>query len=85
MTKEELKKLSEVDIRTVNRDELVDINTVKINTDLPVKERVEDYISQIKNPYCYLDNGVIVKIGFSGGRKLEECLKSIVFSESVKM
>ena len=51
MTREELEKLKNVDIKTVKKEDLVDINTVKINTDLPVKERVEDYIRQIKNPY----------------------------------
>ncbi|MDD4494213.1 MAG: hypothetical protein PHV32_07675 [Eubacteriales bacterium] len=81
MTKEELKKLSEVDIKTVNKDDLIDINTVTINTDLPIKERVKDYIRQIKNPYCYLDHGVIVKISFSGNKNFEECLRSIVFSD----
>lgn len=82
MTKEELKKLSEVDIKTVNKDDLIDINAVTINTDLPVKERVKDYIRQIKNPYCYLDHGVIVKISFSGDKNLEETLRSVVFSDS---
>jgi hypothetical protein len=66
----------------VNKDDLVDISTVKINTDLSVKERVEDYIWQIKNPYCYIDRGIIVKLSFSGNKDFEECLKSIVFSES---
>ena len=82
MTKEELKKLREVDIKTVEREDLVDISTVKVDTSLPIRERISDYIKQIKNPYCYLDHGVVVKISFSGNKDLEECLKSIVFSES---
>ena len=47
-------------LKDINESELVDISTVKINTDLPVKERIKDYIRQIKNPYCYLDHGVVV-------------------------
>lgn len=82
MTREELEKLKNVDIKTVKKEDLVDINTVKINTDLPVKERVEDYIRQIKNPYCYLDHGVVVKLSFTGTKNLEESLRSIVFSET---
>ena len=82
MTREELEKMKNVDIKTVKKEDLVDINTVKINTDLPVKERVEDYIRQIKNPYCYLDHGVVVKLSFTGTKNLEECLRSIVFSET---
>jgi hypothetical protein len=74
MTREELEKLKNVDIKTVRKEDLVDISTVKINTDLPVKERVEDFIRQIKNPYCYLDHGVIVKVNFTGNKSLADCL-----------
>ena len=63
----------------VNRDELVDIADVKINTDLPVEERIKDYIKQIKNPYCYLCNGVVVRISFAGKSKLSDCLKTALF------
>lgn len=72
--KEKLAMMKNVDIKTVKKEDLVDINTVKINTDLPVKERIEDYIRQIKNPYCYLDHGVVVKVNFTGEKSLEDCL-----------
>ena len=72
------------DINECDRDELVDISTVKIDTTLPVKERIRDYIRQIKNPYCYLDHGVVVKISFSGKKSLIECLKA-AFSADTDM
>ena len=73
-----LKKLASVDIRTIDRVELVVMENVKIDPVLPVQERLEDYIWQIKNPYCYRSHGVIVKISFAGTRKLEECLGDCV-------
>ena len=79
---EELKRMAAVDIRTVNPEELVDIESVKINQELPVEERVKDYVRQIKNPYCYISHGTIVKIGFSGNRTLEECLAACVSMEA---
>jgi hypothetical protein len=79
ITAEELRKMSEVDIRTVDRNELVDIETVEIRTDLPKEERILDYIQQIKNPYCYLSHGVVVKISFSGKKKLEDCIQDAMF------
>jgi hypothetical protein len=79
ITAEELKRMSEVDIRTVDRNELVDIETVEIRTDLPKEERILDYIQQIKNPYCYLSHGVVVKISFSGKKKLEDCIQDAMF------
>lgn len=81
ISKEELRKMSEVDIRTVNPEELVDIKDVLINTELPHEERIADFIRQVKNPYCYLCNGMIIKTSFTGKRKLEDCLKAAMFSE----
>ena len=82
VTSEELKAMSEVDIRTVDRSTLVDAESVKINTELSTEERIADYIRQIKNPYCYLYKGMVVKISFSGKRKLEDCMKDSLFSNN---
>lgn len=79
---ERLKEMAEVNIRDVSPDELVDIENVHVNTELPVEERVLDYIRQIKNPYCYISHGVIVKISFTGNRKLEECLGACISMEA---
>jgi hypothetical protein len=80
ITAEELKRMSEVDIRTVDKNDLVDIETVEIRTDLPKEERIMDYIRQIKNPYCYLYKGMVIKVSFAGKRKLEDCLKDCLFT-----
>ncbi|MCD8188917.1 MAG: hypothetical protein LUD78_01620 [Clostridiales bacterium] len=79
MTLEELKRKSEVDPATVDRETLVDVKDVHIRTDLNDSERMLDYIQQIKNPYCYLSNGMVVKISFSGKKPLQECLKESIF------
>jgi hypothetical protein len=66
-------------VRTVDRSELVDIETVEIRSELPKEERIMDYLRQIKNPYCFLSHGVVVKISFSGKKKLEDCIKDAMF------
>ena len=71
-----LQNLQETDIRSVKSEDLIDIDSVTIRKDLPPEERVKDYIHQIRNPYCYLSHGVIVKISFSGTRTLEDCLET---------
>ena len=80
-TTEELKRLSGVDIRTVDKKALVDIKDVPVRMDLPKEERMDDYIQQIKNPYCYLSNGVIVKLSFAGKDTLEQCLSRCISHE----
>ena len=77
-----LDRMKEADIRSIDTKDLVDIDTVKIQKELPVEERLKDYLRQIKNPYCYLSHGVVVKISFAGTRTLEECLESCIAMES---
>lgn len=77
---EQLRNMAQIDIREVDPEKLVDIESVTIRTDLPDKERVEDFIQQIKNPYCYLYKGMVVKVSFSGKRRLEDCLKDCLFT-----
>ena len=64
-TQEELESLKNVDIRTVNPATLRDIRDVKINTALPKADRIQDYIRQIGNPYCYRHGKYVVKISFA--------------------
>ena len=75
-----LESLKEVDLQTVDRDELVDIRDVKINTELPREERLMDFVKQIKNPYCYKHGKYTVKVSFdeSSGRTLQELLEAYI-------
>ena len=50
---EQIEAMQNVDIRTVDPTGLRDIREVKVNTDLPKRERILDFIRQIGNPYCY--------------------------------
>lgn len=79
---EKLKQMAEVDIRTVDPAELVDVEDVHIKSELSKEERVLDYIRQIKNPYCYLYHGMVVKVSFTGKRRLEDCLADCLFTNS---
>ncbi len=76
MTVEEMKS---VDVRTVDRESLVDIKTVEMNPELPREERFKSFVEQIKNPYCYRCGDVVVKVGFADtDRTLEDCLEQYI-------
>lgn len=83
ITKKFLRSLQDVDIRTVKAEDLVDMETVTIRKDLPPEERVKDYIHQIRNPYCYVSHGTIVKLSFTGTRTIEECLETCLSLETI--
>ena len=70
MTLDEMKN---VDVRTVDRDSLVDINTIVIDESLSKEERAAEFLRQIKNPYCFRVGKVVVKNVYSNdGVSLEE-------------
>ena len=64
-TREQIEAMQNVDIRTVNPDTLRDIRDVEVNTALPKKERILDFIRQIGNPYCYRHGKYVVKVSFT--------------------
>lgn len=59
--------------------ELIDINTVRVESDLPKHERIAEYIRQIKDPYNFKCGKFTVKIRFAeSGATFEDCLQRIV-------
>lgn len=59
--------------------ELVDIRSVSVDKDLPKKERIALYLSQIKNPYRFRCGEYVVNVSFSQtGGTLEDCLQGIL-------
>ena len=68
-----IEEMKNVDVRTVDRDSLVDINEIEIDDSLPPKERAAEFLRQIKNPYCFRVGMVVVKNVYSDdGVSLQE-------------
>ena len=44
---------------------LRDIACVSIDTSTPCAERIKQYVEQVGDPYCYTDNGIVVKLAYS--------------------
>lgn len=81
ITASELEAMKNTDIRDIEKSSLVDISDINIDASLPYEERIVDYINQIKNPYCYCDHGMIIKIEFAGKRTLEDCILDCIALE----
>ena len=69
-------KMKTVNINTVDAESLIDIKDVKIAPGLSKEERIEQFLRQIGNPYCFRCNGCVVQVSFSETeRTLEDCLQ----------
>ena len=74
-------QMKNIDIRIVDPKDLVERQSVKVDMSLPREERIKEYIKQIKNPYCYLDGDVVVKVSFrEEGVTLEQRLEAYIRS-----
>ena len=78
----DLDALRNVDVRTVDPASLVDIQTTNVDLSLPYLEKAIGYINQIANPYCFLCDGVIVKVSYgqtetSMNDCMEGCFRSL--------
>lgn len=75
-------QMKQVDIQSIDRDSLVDINDIRIDTKLPREQRLTEFVRQIGNPYCYRCGKVVVKVSFADTdatleERLEHYLKTL--------
>ena len=75
MGKEQLQQMKGVDITQANRSTLVDIRNIHIDSSLPAAKKMQSYLEQIVNPYCFLCGDTPVRIRFaSEGKTLKQSL-----------
>lgn len=73
MTAEDLEEMKNVDLCSVDRNSLVDLQDIKIDQNLPIEQRVKDFVAKVKNPYCFKVGDVVVKVAFNQeGNSFEE-------------
>ncbi|MCI8874442.1 MAG: hypothetical protein HFH51_16755 [Lachnospiraceae bacterium] len=65
MNRAELEGLKKVDVRTVDVSALEDIEKIEIDSSLSARERWIDFAEKIKNPFCFICNGMVVKVSYS--------------------
>lgn len=64
LTAEDLQRMQEVDVRTVNIEELTDLKDINIDTKLPVKEKLRSFAEQSSNLYIHRVGNFVVKVSF---------------------
>lgn len=73
----DLERLKNTPRQDIDTDLLVDINTIKIDNSLDKEEKMLSFLEQIKNPYLYKCDDVIVRLTFDDNAPtLEEKLIS---------
>ncbi len=65
LSKEELQRMEQMDIKDAVPDQLVDISGIQIDMKKSVSARVEDYVQKVGNPFLVRVGEYVVKIGYS--------------------
>jgi len=58
-------ELANVDIETVNKDDLVDVSGFTFDNTIPQEQRAARILETVKNPYCFRVGDMGVKLEFS--------------------
>ena len=61
----QIRQMKNRDIRTIEQAELEKLPQDAVEHGLPQEERLKNLLDKVRNPYCYLDNGIIVKLNFA--------------------
>lgn len=65
LTKEELYRMEQADIREAVWDNLPDICQIEIDKKKPVPQRAEEYVQKVGNPFLVRVGAYTVKLGYS--------------------
>lgn len=77
----QLQEMRNADITQVDRGALVDIRSIRIDAALPAAQKMQSYLDQVGNPYCFLCGDTPVKIRFvSESRTLKQSLRDYFLS-----
>lgn len=80
----EFEEMKKVDIRTVELNILGDLDKIEVDKSLTKEERLLDFIAKIKNPFCFICNGMVVKTSYSNTKdSLEDKLVQLCLSMEV--
>lgn len=67
MTMEQLSELQKIPIMELQREELSDADEVVIDTSKSLNQRVQSFITQMKNPFAQNVGEYILQIGYAEG------------------
>lgn len=77
----QLSKMRDVELATCKAETLVDLRDIAIDTSKPVIERIDSFLDQVKNPYLFKVDDVIIKVKYGRGKTFEESLSTILTME----
>lgn len=74
LNQSELIKCREASITSCDISSLADLRNITVDTSKPVPERIESFLNQVRNPYLFKVDDVIVKVHYGSGKPVSDAL-----------
>ncbi len=56
--------LKQIDICEIDKNELVNIKDICVDTKKSLSDRISEFVEKVKNPYCFRVGDIAVKVEF---------------------
>ena len=71
----DLSELADVNIQSINKEDLIDVSEIKLNPVIPKERRAAQLLEVVKNPYCVKLGDMVIKLEFlDNAPPLQSCL-----------
>ena len=80
LTKSQLDLCKAAEITLCDKNTLTGLRDITVDKSKSVRERIENFTGQVKNPYLFKVGDVIVKVAYSGGKDFSGALSSALCS-----
>lgn len=80
LNRSELNKCREANIVTCDVSSLVDLRDISVDTTKSVRERIDSFMNQVRNPYLFKVDDVIIKVNYGNGKTLSDALTTVLLT-----
>lgn len=61
---QDMSALKQIDVCEIDKNELVNIKDICVDTKKPLSDRISEFVEKVKNPYCFRVGDIAVKVEF---------------------
>lgn len=80
LTKSQLALCKDAQIALCDKNNLTDLRDITVDKSKSVREKIESFTGQVKNPYLFKVGDVIVKVAYNGDKDFSGALSNALCS-----
>ncbi len=78
LNRSELALCHNIDIAACDPSSLVDLRDISIDTSSSVSNRIESFLKQVRNPYLFKVDDIIMKVNYGAEKTVSDAFTSIL-------